>query len=196
MGILKKVEKALIFGLRTVISPISPRHCTRLMVWWYRRRGMRIQGEPNYIAGHVAFDGTDYSWVELNEGCTISDWTQVLTHDWSPYTIGRGLGLDLPQPIGVFRTVRVGRFAFVGTRSILMPGVELGDGSLIGAGSVVRGKVPPWTIVAGNPAQPVGDSRQFLLKNLRKMGREDLARRVEEILGSSAAMSQKQTGDQ
>ncbi len=195
MSMLRKIEKGLVFAARRCVYPISQRACTRLMVWWYRRHGMRILGQPNYIAAHVRFDGTDYSWVELNEGCTISDTVLVLTHDWSPYTIGRGLGLSLPEPIGIFRPVRVGRYAFVGIRSILMPGADVGDGAVIGAGSVVRGKVPPWTIMAGNPAEPVGDSRQFLLRNLRKMGRDDLAQQVEQTMGSSADRVQTQAGE-
>ncbi len=192
MGMLSKIEKAAIFSLRSLTWPFSARKCTQLMTWWYRRHGMKINGELNYLAAHVRIDGTDYSWVELNEGCTISDAVSILTHDWSPYTIGRGLGLDLPKPIGIFRPVRVGRYCFIGTRSVLMPGADVGDGSVIGAASVVRGKVPPWTIMVGNPAQPVGDSREFLLRNLRKMGREDLAQQVEKILADSRAAAGSQ----
>jgi carbonic anhydrase/acetyltransferase-like protein (isoleucine patch superfamily) len=45
----------------------------------------------------------------------------------------------------------------VGTRSLVLKGVTIGRGSVVGAGSVVRRDVPPGTIVAGNPAEPVGE---------------------------------------
>lgn len=41
---------------------------------------------------------------------------------------------------------------WIGMRSIIMPGITLGEGSVIAAGSVVTKDVPPYTIVGGNPA--------------------------------------------
>ena len=37
--------------------------------------------------------------------------------------------------------------------SIILPGVTIGSGAIVGAGSVVTKNVPPYTIVAGNPAR-------------------------------------------
>lgn len=48
---------------------------------------------------------------------------------------------------------------FIGARSIILKGVTIGVGSVIGAGSVVARDVEPYSIVAGNPAQKVGDVR-------------------------------------
>ena len=174
-----KVEKAVVFTLRHIISPVSPVACRRFMLRYYKRKGMKILGQPNYLAATVRFDGTNYSWIELNERCTISGSVRVMTHDWSPYTIGRGMGLKLDKHIGIFRPVRIGRYAFVGVGSVLLPGVNVGDGAIIGAGSVVRGVVPPWTIVVGSPAQPAGDSREFICKHLRRMGLTELLREAE-----------------
>jgi acetyltransferase-like isoleucine patch superfamily enzyme len=44
---------------------------------------------------------------------------------------------------------------WIGSRSIIFPGVTIGHGSLVAAGSVVTGDVPPNTLVAGNPARKV-----------------------------------------
>jgi len=41
----------------------------------------------------------------------------------------------------------------IGCMSIILAGVTIGEGSIVGAGSVVTKNVPPWTIVAGNPAR-------------------------------------------
>jgi acetyltransferase-like isoleucine patch superfamily enzyme len=49
----------------------------------------------------------------------------------------------------------IGERCFIGARAIIMPGVRIGDGSIVGAGSVVTRDVPPCSIVAGNPARVV-----------------------------------------
>jgi len=43
--------------------------------------------------------------------------------------------------------------AWIASYSIVLPGTEIGAHAVVGAGSVVRGKVPPYTFVAGNPAK-------------------------------------------
>ncbi len=45
--------------------------------------------------------------------------------------------------------------AWIGFNSIILKGVTIGEGAIVGAGSVVTKDVPPWTIVAGNPAKVI-----------------------------------------
>jgi len=189
MVCLRKLEKIMVFVLRDIISLASPRTCTRFMTRYYRRKGMRILGQPNFLASTIWLDGSDYSLIELNEGCTLSGDVRVFTHDWSLYTVGRGMGLKIDKPIGIFRPVRIGKYAFIGAGSILLPGADIGDGAIVGAGSVVRGRVPPWTIVVGSPAQPAGDSREFVCKNLRRMGLTELLNQAQRAMGTSSASS-------
>lgn len=49
----------------------------------------------------------------------------------------------------------VGNDVWFGYRSLVMPGVTIGDGAIIASGSVVIADVPPYTIVGGNPAKPI-----------------------------------------
>lgn len=53
----------------------------------------------------------------------------------------------------------IGNNVSIGMRSIIMPGVNIGDGAVIAAGSVVTKNVEPYTVVGGNPAK--------LIKNIK-----------------------------
>ena len=169
-----KLEKLIIFSLVRILFVIKPTLSTKLLLNYFKRKGMKINGRPNYLSAKTWFDGTDYSLIELNEGCTISSNVRILTHDWSIYTVGRAMGIEFTKPVGIFREVKIGKYAFVGTNSVLMPGCTIGEGAIVGAGSTVRGDVEAWTIVAGSPAVPVGDSRNYVAKQLNRLGHSDL----------------------
>ena len=49
----------------------------------------------------------------------------------------------------------VGNDVWIGQNAVILPGVHIGDGAIIGANSVVGSDVPPYTIVAGNPARMI-----------------------------------------
>ncbi|QPS26251.1 CatB-related O-acetyltransferase [Clostridium perfringens] len=51
--------------------------------------------------------------------------------------------------------VTIGNDVWIGYGTIIIGGVEIGDGAVIGAGSIVTKDVPPYTIVAGQPAKEI-----------------------------------------
>jgi len=53
------------------------------------------------------------------------------------------------------KPVVIGNDVWIGTRAIILPGVKVGNHSIIGAGSVVTKDVPDWAIVGGNPAKVI-----------------------------------------
>lgn len=50
----------------------------------------------------------------------------------------------------------IGDDVWIGTRAVLLPGTRLGPGVIVGAGAVIEGEVPPYAVMAGNPARRVG----------------------------------------
>ena len=53
----------------------------------------------------------------------------------------------------VNKTVNIGEYVWVGARTIILPGVSIGRGVVIGAGSVVSSDIPDYAVVGGNPAK-------------------------------------------
>lgn len=49
----------------------------------------------------------------------------------------------------------IGNDVWIGQNSVILPGVHIGDGAIIGANSVVGSDVPPYTVIAGNPAKKI-----------------------------------------
>jgi acetyltransferase-like isoleucine patch superfamily enzyme len=100
--------------------------------------------------------------VLISWGCTISDNNSHSTK-WTERENDVKLwkrGLD-EKKIGQYKNWNVVKCApiiikdkvWIGFNSIILKGVTIGEGSIVGAGSVVTKDVPDWTIVAGNPAK-------------------------------------------
>ncbi|MES2042853.1 MAG: acyltransferase [Pseudomonadota bacterium] len=58
--------------------------------------------------------------------------------------------------------VTIGNRVWIGYRALVMPGVTIGEGAVVAAGSVVTKDVAPFTIVGGNPAREIGKRNEAL----------------------------------
>lgn len=85
--------------------------------------------------------------IEIGSGSIVTHAT-VLAHDASPMVHGLGV---------VVGPVRIGARCFVGAGACVMPGVSIGDDSIVAAHAVVTKDVPAGTVVAGNPARAICD---------------------------------------
>lgn len=65
-------------------------------------------------------------------------------------------------------------YVFIGPRSIILPGVKIGQGAIVAAGCVVTKDVPPYAIMGGVPAKVIGERKLKTLKY--KLGRARLFR--------------------
>lgn len=116
-----------------------------------RFRNLLIAGRRawlNYSAGTQLHHDTSVSLsamfvggykeaITVDEGTLIAFKTLILARDSN----------------GTPRPIKVGKNCFVGGGSVLLPGTTIGDGSIIAAGAVVSGAIPPRSIVAGNPGR-------------------------------------------
>ena len=116
----------------------------------HRLRGVKIENIWKvFIAYHVLIDSMHPEEVEIGEDVWLTREVKIIAH-FNPTPLIREI-------VGGKRVekVKIGRGAFIGIGSIILPGVTLGKGSLVGPGAVVTKDVPDFTWVAGNPAQPI-----------------------------------------
>lgn len=64
-----------------------------------------------------------------------------------------------------FGKVVIEDWAYIGSFSQIMPGVTIGEGALVAAGSVVTKSVAPHTVVAGNPARVICTTEEYYERN-------------------------------
>jgi acetyltransferase-like isoleucine patch superfamily enzyme len=102
------------------------------------------------IGTNVSFGGDVLlyanSSIEIGDNTIIGYHTilHTSTHDYNDHPIWLKR-IDKP--------IKIGRHVWIGTGTIILPGVIVGDFSVIGAGSVVTANVPEGSIVGGNPAR-------------------------------------------
>jgi maltose O-acetyltransferase len=101
-------------------------------------------GEGVHIAHELYIDGLHPWLIAIGDYATLAPYVAIITHDTS-----------LVHHTGQTRLGRVvvGKRVYVGVGAILLPGTDIGDDSVVGAGAVVHGEVPPSTLVMGNPAK-------------------------------------------
>jgi maltose O-acetyltransferase len=143
---------------------------------WYRRvLGMRI-GEGSallmdlyvYIRGRARPGRHGISIgrrTVVNQQCCLDGRGGLTIGDYVNISAGVWIltdSHDMEDPLfrEVLAPVTIGNHAWIGSRALILPGVEVGEGAVVAAGAVVTRSVEPYTVVGGVPARLIGTRTQ------------------------------------
>lgn len=101
--------------------------------------------------------------ITLREGVQVTSHVSIVTH--SSHRSMRLLGRDYvrwegERPGWIGGPVEVGAWSFIGPHSLIEANTRLGKGTLVCAGSFVRGEFPDFAVLEGRPARVIGDTRR------------------------------------
>ncbi|MGM0634764.1 MAG: acyltransferase [Bacteroidota bacterium] len=143
--------KWLIFKIAknwVVLNRIHP----RVRPWLWKLTGVNIQGKVS-IGYDVYYDVGNAKLINIEDGVWVASRCLLLCHKriLDEYYVGDDYN-KLPynkEPI------HLKKGCVIGMNTIVMPGVTIGEGAIIGAGSLVVKDIPAWTIAVGNPCKVV-----------------------------------------
>lgn len=161
-------RKKIIYLLYRIFASGLPesRHLKLARMWrgWFAKRILKEMGEnvniergasfgPNVSIGNYSGIGISCElWGEVKIGNNVLMGPEVVVYTVNhifadPDKIILEQGYTSPKPVYIKDDVWIGR------RCLIMPGVMIGEGAVVGAGSVVTKNVPDYAVVAGNPAK-------------------------------------------
>lgn len=117
-----------------------------------------ILGEGNFIASK--FWGSEPYLIQIGSHCQITGGVTIFTHG------GGNVAREKHPQFDCFGKVRIGNYVYIGTNSLIMPGVTIGNNVLVAAGSVVTKSIPDNVVVGGNPASILCSLDEYIERNM------------------------------
>ena len=131
----------------SILEPFEPR---KLRPFILRRMGCKV-GKGCFMGDYVRIDTSHPDMITIEDNVSIASGSRLLCHqrDFSDFCVG-----DDYMKLGyVVKPIVLKKGCLVGMESFVMPGVTIGEGAIVGAGSLVTKDIPAWTIAAGRPAK-------------------------------------------
>lgn len=128
-------------------------------IGYAKKIGVKMGTNVNFYGMKVHMFSTEPWLITLGNNVYITADCQFITHDGGTLILRDKIpDLELTAPI------HVGNNVYIGIRTIIMPGVTIGDNVIIGAGSIVSKSIPSNTVAAGVPARVIKSLDAYIQK--------------------------------
>ena len=139
--------KLLYFNFMELLLTMLGKDPMKYRIEKYRFHGAKI---GNNVRAFSPISSAESYLIDVGDNVTVSTSVRFITHDNSAIKIFD----DATDFVG---SITIGNSVFIGANSTLLPGITIADNCIIGAGSVVsKSCSEPGTVIAGNPAKPIG----------------------------------------
>lgn len=158
LGLLRALRPRVVYGLRCASGAWRPH--SRMGTHTNVEHADKLRLGDHVYIGHFNFIDAS-GGLDIGEGCQVTNHVSILTHSSHiALRLERQAYWGNANPAGMQRAAtQLGPWCFIGPHSVLAPGTRLGRGVLVKAYAHVRGEVPDYAIVEGQPARVVGDTR-------------------------------------
>lgn len=132
-----------------LLSPFLP---LKVRPWCLKKVGCHV-GKGCLIGDSVKIDTGHANMITIEDGVSIAGGCRLLCHqrDFSKYFVGYDrMKLDYS-----IKPIVLKKGCLIGMESFVLPGVIVGEGAIVGAGSLVTKDIPAWIIATGRPARVV-----------------------------------------
>ncbi len=141
-----------------VVSRVTPFSSSRANL--QRARGVTI-GKNTHIGPMVTIDDVYPYFVIIGDNVSIAGQNFILTHS-KPMVYHKKISESYVAPVIIEDN------AWIAINVTILPGVRIGEGSIIASGAVVNKDIPPFVFAAGIPAKPIRDISEHLKHNYTK----------------------------
>jgi len=131
---------------------------------WAIKGGMKVGRNVN-VMSQVNFGSEPYL-IEIGNDVLISSNVSFITHDGGTWAF---TDREIYKDVIKYGKIIISNNVFIGAKAIIMPGVRIGNRSVIGAGSIVTKSVPDNSVVAGIPAKVIMTTDEYAEKSKRNM---------------------------
>lgn len=130
-----------------------------------REKGAKIGcGVKIYSPNHTYIDELFPYMLSIGDNVNITSGVHILNHDYSWSVLKNKYNTVL----GGVGKVSIGNNVFIGVNSVILMNSEIGDNVIIGSGSVVHGRIPSNSVVAGSPAKVICTLEEFFEKRKKR----------------------------
>lgn len=142
------------FAIITLCRYLPSLHLKR---WLYKSLGMKV-GKNASVGLMAMMDVFFPQLISIGENSVLGYNCTILCHEFLIREYRTG-------------TVKIGREVMLGANSTVLPGVSIGDGAVVGAGSLVNRDIPPGALAAGVPAKVVRENYNIAADCMETVGK-------------------------